>query len=113
MPTYCFECPDCGSQVEITRRMEDSGTPWECGCGVQMERDFTAEHSSVRGDYEEPIVMGSMAFDAKDVAEHRRRFPGVDLVIDHERSARPVMKSLSQKRAYMKARGWVDRNAFV
>jgi len=84
-----------------------------CECGKQMFRDLKAEHSSVRGDYNEPIVSDSMAFDAIDLAEHRRRFPNIDVVVDHARSARPVFKNLSQKRKYLKARGFVDCNSYV
>ncbi len=111
--TYCFLCPVCDEQKEVSRPMQDSSLPEACVCGESMERDYTAEHSSVRGDYNEPIVSDSMAFDAADLAEHRRQFSDIEVVVDHNRSARPVFKSLSQKRAYMKARGWKDCNSYV
>ncbi len=72
------------------------------------------EHAAVRGDYNEPIVSSSMAFDSQDVDEHRRRHPGIELQVDHAgRTASPIFRTLSQKRAYMKARNWVDRNSFI
>ena len=113
MPRYCFICPVCSKQSEISRFMRDSSLPNLCECGAETLRDFTAEHSSVRGDYNEPIVSDSMAFDAVDLAEHRRRFPDVEVVVDHARSARPVFRNLNQKRRYLKKRGWVDCNSFV
>lgn len=111
--TYCFLCPNCIERREVIRLMQDSDLPEICQCGASMERDFVAEHSSVRGDYNEPIVSDSMAFDAIDLDEHRRRFPHIEVVVDHARSARPVFRNLNQKRAYLKARGFVDCNSYV
>lgn len=112
MPRYCFKCNACDEQREVVRIMQDSGLPEICDCGRRMKRDFRAEHNSVRGDYNEPIVSDSMAFDAADLTEHRKRFPDVEVQVDHNRSARPIFKSLSQKRKYLKARGWQDCNSY-
>lgn len=110
---YCFKCLECGKTVEVSRPMRDSALPEICQCGESMNRNLRAEHSAVRGDYNEPIVSDSMAFDAIDLAEHRKRFPDIEVVIDHARSARPVFKNLTQKRKYLKARGWIDCNSFT
>ncbi len=69
---------------------------------------------SVRGDYKKPSELQSMGFIAtpEDVAEHRRRFPDVELVL-REGSAIPVMRSLDQKRKYLKASDWVDTESFT
>ena len=113
MPVYCFKCMACDERKEVHRPMRESSEPEICNCGRKMKRDFVAEHNSVRGDYNDPIVSDSMAFDAIDLAEHRRRFPDVEVAIDHARSARPIFRSLSQKRKYLKARGFVDCNSFT
>ncbi len=113
MPRYCFECLWCDTQKEVVRPMKDSGLSEICGCGAVMKRNYIAEHSAVRGDYNEPIVSDSMAFDAIDLVEHRRRFPNIDIQVDHARSARPIFRNLSQKRKYLKARGMVDVNSFI
>ena len=78
-----------------------------------MERDLVASHASVRGNYKHPIVSDSMAFsaDPASLAEHRAKFPDVDLHIS-EGTAQPVLRSLSQKRRYLKESGWVDRRSF-
>lgn len=112
MPTYCFKCSTCGGRKEVVRSMQDSDLPEVCKCSKQMERDFIAEHGSVRGDYNDPIISDSMAFDAADIDEHRRRFPDVDIIVEG-RSARPVLRNLNQKRRYLKGRKWVDCNSFV
>lgn len=92
--------------------MRDSSVPELCGCGRRMVRDYQAEHSAVRGDFDEPIVSESLAFDSRDVAEHRKRFPGVDLVVEGD-TARPILRSQTQRRKYIKGRGWIDVNSFV
>ncbi len=115
MPRYCFKCPKCGNQGEVVRSMAYRNEPATCvSCGAAMQRDFQAEHSAVRGDYKKPIVSTSMAFNAQDVPEHRRKHPGVELKVDGTgQTAYPVFRSLSQKRTYLKARGWVDCNSFI
>jgi len=47
----------------------------------------------------------------EDIAEHRRQFPDVELVVK-EGSAIPVVRSLNQKRKYLKANNWVDTRDF-
>lgn len=110
--TYCFECPTCEEHRDVSRPIKDSGLPEICSCGQKMLRDFHAEQTNIRGNYTRPIVSSSMAFDAQDAAEHRRRFPGVDLKIDGH-TAHPILRSLNHKRGYMRKRGWVDRNSFT
>ena len=114
MPNYCFHCLTCGESVEVFRPMQDYALPEACKCGVLMHRDLRAEHSAVRGDYKEPIMSVSMAFNTQDLEEHRRQHPNIELKVDKAgRTAYPVFKSLGQKRAYLKARKWVDCNSFT
>lgn len=110
--TYCYHCPHCKIRRNVTRPMVDSGKSERCECGCQMNRDYRAEHTHVWGDYNQAIVSDSMAFDSIDVAEHRKRFPDVDLKIDG-RIARPILRSLRHKRRYLKGRNWQDRNSFI
>jgi len=113
MPTYCFKCSICDKQKDVFRPVKEHDIPEICECGTQMRRDFVTEHSSVRGDYKRPIISDSMAFDAIDLDEHRKRFPDIEVKVDHARSARPIFHSLGQKRKYLKARGFVDVNSFT
>ena len=67
----------------------------------------------VRASYTHPIEMQSMGFiaDPADVAEHRKRFPGVELrLVDG--SAIPVMRSLGEKRDYLKRNGWIEKRSY-
>lgn len=111
MPRYCFKCLACGHESEQFRSMRDRNMPSTCvPCGGIMDRDLFAEHSNVRGDYNHPITSVSMAFNSQDVDEHRRKHPGVDLHVDKPGgTAYPILRSRSQKLAYLKARGWQER----
>ena len=113
MPNYCFLCLVCNKRKTVFRPIEDFDLPETCECGKYMGRDLKEEHCAVRGDYNKPIVSDSMAFDAIDLEEHRRRFPDIEVVVDHARSARPVLRSFAQKKAYMKARRIADLNSFT
>ena len=68
---------------------------------------------AVRGNYAHPIELQSMGFLGvpEDVAEHRRRFPNVELR-EMQGSMVPVVHSLGEKRAYLKAAGWADTRDF-
>ena len=113
MPQYCWQCPICHKQRGVCRPIENRNIPEICECKQKMIRDYYMERPGVRGDYNEPIVSDSMAFDAIDLAEHRKRFPGIEVKVDHARSARPIFRSLNQKRAYLKARKFIDCNSFT
>ena len=113
MPNYCFHCEVCDESKDVFRPVKDHNLPEICQCGKRMKRNYQKEHHAVRGDYKEPIVSEAMAFDAIDLGEHRKRFPDIEVQVDHARSARPIFKSLGQKRAYLKARGFIDCNSYV
>lgn len=114
MPAYCFKCLECGESTEVFRPMRDFALPEICKCGKQMSRDLITEHNAVRGDYNTPITSISMAFNTQDLDEHRRRHPDIELKVDKAgRTAYPIFKSLSQKRKYLKARGFADCRSFT
>jgi putative FmdB family regulatory protein len=113
LPVYAFYC-DCGKDHDEFRRLADWDLPMVCpSCGKQMRHDLAAQAGAVRGNYKKPIGLQSMGFLAvpEDVAEHRKRFPNVELKFE-DGSAIPVVKSLGQKRAYLKAAGWADMRSF-
>jgi hypothetical protein len=110
-----YYCPRCGSQRGTT-----SGSCWRCSTPLReviappvVEMVQPQDAPAVRGNYARPIVSDAMGFvaDPADVAEHRRRFPNVDLVIE-DGCARPVLRSLGQKRQYLDAMGWADTKDF-
>lgn len=113
MPLYDFKC-ECGHADSEYRAVANWDDPMICPiCGGKMRHDLVAQHASVRGDFKKPIVSDSMGFVAtpEAVAEHRQLFPDIELDVS-EGCARPVLRSLSQKRAYMKKQGWIDKKAF-
>ena len=112
MPIYEHQCTECGKTIKEFRKLKDWNQAPTCPeCLIPMPQVYGA---AIRTNYKRPIRMQSMGFlaDPADVTEHRRRFPGVDLSFE-QGSAIPVMRSLNQKRKYMKAMGWVDRNSFT
>lgn len=111
MSTYCYRCPGCKTTSTIDKPMAASNRPEQCSCGEWLERDYQAEQCSGHGDYADPIISESMAFDSADANEHRRQFPNVGLAIEG-RSAYPILRSLKQKKEYLKKRGFVDVKSF-
>ena len=112
MPIYAHQC-ECGHELVEYRRIVDWDQNPDCPlCNRPMPQVLAPP--MVRGNYKKPIELQSMGFIAapEDVAEHRRRFPGVELRFDNG-SAIPVVKSLAQKRQYLKASGWVDTKSFT
>ena len=112
MPLYDHQC-ECGETLSEYRAMENWNRNPSCPvCGKIMPQVFGQQ--AVRASYKKPVELLSMGFiaDPADVAEHRRRFPGVELVM-REGSAIPVMRSLGQKRAYFKEVGWADMRSFT
>ena len=117
MPMYAFKCPVCQCQEYEYRPVVRHSDPKLCpNCNALMEHDIVtqAQGTAVRGNYKKPVELQSMGFLAvdEDVAEHRKRFPNVDLV-EREGSMIPVVRSLGQKRAYLKAAGWADTKSYV
>ena len=111
MPMYSHKCP-CGEAIQEYRKIADFEKKPLCpSCGRPMPQEFGSK--MVRGSYKKPIRLESMGFlaDPLDVAEHRKRFPDVDLVIE-DGSAIPIMRSLGQKRKYFKAAGLADMRSF-
>lgn len=118
MPMYDYRCPDCGALASEYRAVADYNKSKICtteGCPCEMELDLAtqARGTAVRGNYTKPIELQSMGFLSvpEDVAEHRKRFPEIDL-IEREGSMIPVVRSLGQKRAYLKAAGWADVKSY-
>ena len=113
MPCYCYKCHACDETKEVVRLMVEHDRPEICDCGKRMKRDYVTEHHAVRGNFKQPIVSDSMAFNTQDIVEHRRRFPNIDLKVDKAgQTAYPIFHSRGQKKSYMKGRGWHDNNSF-
>lgn len=114
MPLYDFVC-SCGEKFTEFRHIREMSCSVRLpcpACGKPCEQVFSSV--AVRGNYKKPVRLESMGFlaDPEDVAEHRRRFPNVELHMENG-SAVPVVKSLGEKRAYLKASGWVDTKSFT
>ena len=112
MPVYEHKCK-CGEFVAEFRKLVDWDKKPLCPkCQTPMPQRHT--NKAIRGNYKKPILLQSMGFlaDVADVVEHRQRFPDIELSFQ-DGSAIPVVKSLGQKRSYLKAMGWIDKNSFT
>lgn len=115
MPIYSYFCESCGDDHEQYHSIADMEAVTPCpNCGQLMARNAFASGTAVRGDYKKPIVSDALGFiaDPEDVAEHRSRFPNIELVFS-EGCARPKFKSLSEKRKYLKAVNWADTKDYA
>ena len=114
MPLYDYKCDECGTMDSEFRSLATFDDPKDCPiCGKPMVHDLVAQQAAVRGNYKKPIVSDALGFvaDPETVAEHRQKFPEIDLDMS-EGSARPVFRSLGQKRKYLKAVGWADTKSY-
>ncbi|MBE3119231.1 MAG: hypothetical protein IMZ50_10820 [Candidatus Atribacteria bacterium] len=64
----------------------------------------TDEAPAVHGEYKVPIHMESMAIPPDEVAEHRRRYPWIDITND----GTPIATNRAQKLRYLKSQGYVE-----
>jgi len=114
MPIYTYRCYECETKQDSFRLLADLNVPEICDCGVNMTRLVFDPDSlpSIRSDYERPIMSTSLAFDAAEIDEHRKRFPGIEVRTDGC-SAYPVLRSLTQKRDYLRDRQFEDVNSFT
>ena len=72
-------------------------------CGCPMRRDYAAENVSVgTHDYATPLISESLAMHPEQIAEHRQRFPNVEVQPD----GCPVFHNTQQHRRYLKEIGW-------
>ena len=45
MPTYCYQCSDCGENFEIIASMSESSKPRKCTCGGKALRNLQLEQA--------------------------------------------------------------------
>ncbi len=107
MPLYDFKCPKCRRRRTVNHTMDRPLLAPSCGCGQIMQRDYST--IQVRGQYKKPIMMDSCAIRPEEVPIHRKMFPDVEIT---DRGT-PIIRSLKQKRSYLKRIGWVDKNSYV
>lgn len=100
MPRYIFSCFSCGAKDEkicpIAERNND--VPVCQNCGGHMERDYNAQAPMINNrPYSKPLHSDSLAINPSQIAEHRKRFPGVEI----DGQCRPVFTNAAQHDKYM------------
>ena len=110
MPLYAYRCPACGRTEEVIRPMSESGDTLPCYCGrAQMERDMGAENGAVPVGTElaRTFWSESLAISPEQVAEHRQKFPDVQV----DREGRVGFTSHKQRERYLEACGFTKKTA--
>ena len=106
MPIYSYTCINCGKEDTVFKPLSQYDRTETCTmCGAVTYRDIAADAPRVHGKryYEKPLHSDSLAIAKKQVAEHRRRWP--DIEIDSE--FRPVFTGFKQHDDYLKDTGFV------
>ncbi len=105
MPLYSFFCDTCDHTAEEFRPYEQYKDPMVCTCGADMLIDIGAAAPRVYGKrfYEKPLHSDSLAISKSQVAEHRMRWPHIE--IDSE--FRPVFTNARDHDKYLRETGFV------
>lgn len=99
MPTYSFQCPECGNKEERMRAMKNSDKRCMCtSCGVKMDRDLQTDVPFMSGDYHNGAIHSdSLAISPDQRAEHLQKFPNIKL----DKQNRPVFDNFQNHQAYL------------
>jgi len=106
MPIYSYICENCGKEETVRCTMSEHRSTIDCPvCNELMRRDIVADAPRAYGKryYEKPLHSDALAISKSQVAEHRRRWP--DIEIDSE--FRPVFTGFKQHDNYLKDTGFV------
>ena len=85
MPLYCYRCQTCGEQRE----------------------DFAHVGSTQQG-YRKDVLSDTLGISPSQIPEHKRLFPDVDVLPD----GRIRFENHHQRKKYLKATGFVDRDGY-
>ena len=101
MPQYDFRC-DCGNTESVIWPMSDSRKLLDCSvCGRKMYRIYSV---NIHDDsYSKPLISDSLAINPDQIAEHRERFPDVEVLPD----GRLKFDNFRQHDGYLKKTGFV------
>lgn len=104
MPQYCYKCRKCGAERSDHRGMSDPAPKFVClECDMEMIRHYRAEGVSIGvHDYATPLVSQSLAMHPEQIAEHRERFPKIEVQAD----GCPVFHNTNEHSKYLKEIGW-------
>ena len=115
MPFYAFKCPICDVEREVLRgvkQVEGAVVCDQCESNMVCVRDVVCAGVPMTGSnryYNKPLHSDSLAIAKSQVAEHNRRWPGIE--IDSE--FRPVFTNFKQHDDYLKETGFAKLTQIV
>ena len=91
MPVHNFVCDKCMILVQDA----DTKSIHKCPeCGGDMRWDLNI---SIHGNYRTPIHSDSLAISPDQIAEHRQKFPNIEL----DKQCRPVFNQFREHQKYL------------
>lgn len=116
MPIYRYRCSECGREEEIVRPMS---TPRELPCPAcsgetSFERQVSRPKSTQAG-YHTPIEMHSVAVCSDhEIQDLQRKVPNLTIATDKRDPMYgvPIAENLHQKKAILRASGFVDSKGY-
>ena len=104
MPTYCYDCPECGTEFERTLPVVECRKKVLCECGGVGERNIVREHAGVAhraGLWPmRSTAMGVHPTQVKDAAAHARR---LGVPTDFSKGGEAIFTSARHRKAYVQA----------
>lgn len=112
MPTYCYTCTDCGTELEDCCAMEARRPTLTCPhCGAQAPRDFMREHTHMRTfPANWPMESDALGVHPNQVEDARRESERLGVPTDFTRDGRAILVSPAHRKRYARALGFHDRN---
>ena len=120
MPIYCYQCPRCKRIIEraqTSRKRIPKSV--HCECGFTARRNFGFEHRGQNlGDIWQnhqslALAVAPAQIKAQMEEDKKRGVPVEYRMMPDGLDAIPVLKSAVQKRKYMKAYGFQDKDAYL
>lgn len=111
MPLYQQECTNkkCGHTFDDYRTMSKFDQNPRCPvCFGNTKRIVPTSVASMNHEYDKPVYSNSMGVHPDQVAERRRRFPG----IPHTNDGRVIIRNQAELRKFSKELGFHDRNGY-
>lgn len=109
MATYCYRCPSCDTQFEVTVCAR-----WKrcVNCGKRAVRYIAGEHAPRRrAGARWPILSDALSVHPKQVKGMRKRVLEAGVPTEIRPDGRPVLRDAKHRKRFCEAFGYYDRNA--
>lgn len=109
MPTYHYQCRLGHKEFRFLPISKAKYRPF-CGCGIKMERDFSAEHGRQAPSGTWPMSCESLAVHPVQIGEAVSDAAKKGVRTDFKKDGSPIFESPGHKKRYCEAYRVFDRN---